>query len=77
MNQTQLVAGLSGALFIAEEDDLNVRMQEFPTQQRIALNDTVVTDKRLRGGKESQHRINRFGESPNSWCLYCLKVVLT
>jgi hypothetical protein len=53
----ELLRGLGRALFVAEQNDLDVWMQERPTFQRVALNDAVVARKRFRRGKKSEHAL--------------------
>jgi hypothetical protein len=55
MTQAQFQAYFSGAVIIAEQNHLDIRMQQLPALQGVPLNDSVVAMKRLRGSKESQH----------------------
>src|SRR5690349_9628637 len=38
----EIAGGLGGALFVAEEDYLDIRMQKRPTLERVALDDVDV-----------------------------------
>src|SRR5208283_1046372 len=54
--QAEFAANFSGALFVAEENHLNVWMQPLPAFQRVALDDVNMPGKGLRRGEESDHR---------------------
>src|SRR6266478_2031770 len=70
MAQTQLRTHVCRALIIAEQDDFCIRVEKFPTLQRIALNHGAVAMEGLGSGEESDHGTAAFapstGEGANS-----------
>jgi len=55
MAETVFGADFSRAVFVAEEDDFHIRVQQRPTLQSVALDDTIVSAKRFAGSKERDH----------------------
>ncbi len=67
VTQAEFGADFGGAFVIAEKDDLDVRMEELPGLQGVALDDGGVIAERFRGGEKREHDDeDRVARGPNS-----------
>src|SRR5713101_6258868 len=55
VEESEFVANLSGSGLVAEQNDLHLRMEKFPTPQRVSLDDPDLSFERLGSREERQH----------------------
>ena len=55
VTDAQFATDCGGAFLVAEEDDLDVRMERLPALQGVALDDGDVSDEGFRCGEEGEH----------------------
>src|SRR5512144_2394650 len=71
VTDTELGCDVSGALFIAEDEDVDIRMQACPALDRVALDHPDVPDEGLRQSEERDHgRRSRLREARERWITF-------